>query len=61
MEFASTMEQRKDVFAALVAAQDEGKPVRTSRTLVAGKFGLTVAEVEAIEKEGLKNGWPPLS
>lgn len=61
MEFDSPMEQRKAVFAALVAVQDEGQPVRTSRTLVAGKFGLTVSQVEAIEKEGLKGEWPPLS
>ena len=61
MEFDSPMERRKAVFAALVAAQDEGNPVKTSRALVAGRNGLTVEEVETIEKEGLMRQWPPLA
>ncbi len=54
------VERRQEIFAALVKEQDDGKPVRTSRTIVAGRYGITVAEVEAVEKEGLAEGWPPL-
>jgi hypothetical protein len=55
-----TDEQRRAVFAALVAAQDDGLSVAASRDRVAGEFGLTPAEVQAIEREGLDAGWPPL-
>ena len=56
----SPVERRMLVFAALVKAQDEGTPVRLSRSQVAGVFGITTADVAAIEKEGLARGWPPL-
>jgi hypothetical protein len=48
------------VFAALVAAQDEGLNVAASRKKIAGQFGLTPKQVERVEKEGLDAGWPPL-
>jgi hypothetical protein len=54
------LERRQAVFAALVKAQDEGHPVKTSRALVAGRCNLSVHEVETIEKEGLVRKWPPL-
>jgi hypothetical protein len=55
------LERRQAIFAALVQAQDEGKPVRASRALVAGRYGVSAADVEAIEREGLRHHWPPLS
>lgn len=51
---------RRLIFAALVAAQDEGLSVVASRTSVAKKFGVTPDEVSSIEKEGLQRQWPPL-
>ncbi len=54
------VERRREVFAALVAAQDTGLDVATSRKHVAAQFGLTMKTMEKIEKEGLEEGWPPL-
>jgi hypothetical protein len=53
-------DRRKEIFAAVVAAQDEGEPVQTSRALVANRFGVSEENVRTIEREGLDNGWPPL-
>ncbi len=52
---------RPAAFAALVGAQDDGLSVPMSRKVVAERFGLTVAEVVGIEREGLEHQWPPLS
>jgi hypothetical protein len=52
---------RRAIFAELVAAQDEGVPVRDSRALVANKHKLDIATVRAIEQDGLDGEWPPLS
>ena len=60
LDDATPLERRQAIFAALVRAQDEGKPVKASRALVAGQYGVTATDVEAIEREGLKYGWPPL-
>jgi hypothetical protein len=53
-------ERRREVFAALVAAQDGGLDVSASRKQVAREHGLTTKQVEKIEKEGLEAEWPPL-
>jgi hypothetical protein len=53
-------ECRREVFAALVAAQDRGVGVGPSRWEVAVRYGLTAAEVTRIEEEGVDNDWPPL-
>jgi hypothetical protein len=53
-------ERRREVFAALVAAQDGGLEVGASRKQVAQEHGLTTKQVEKIEKEGLEAEWPPL-
>jgi hypothetical protein len=58
---ATPLERRQAIFAALVQAQDDGKPVKTSRALVAGQWGVTAQDVEAIEREGIKYQWPPLA
>jgi len=52
--------ERQTIFAALVAAQDSGLSVEASRAKVAEQFGLGVGYVRDIEREGLKNEWPPL-
>ena len=59
---AATMpeDRRREIFAALVAAQDEGTPVARSRADVASRFGVTREAVADIEREGMDNEWPPL-
>ena len=52
--------RRKEVFLALVTAQDVEIPVAQSRKEIAQRFGITEAEVVRIEREGLDNNWPPL-
>ena len=51
---------RKEIFLALVTAQDEGMSVEQSRREIGQRFGITEAEVVRIEREGLDNQWPPL-
>jgi len=53
-------DQRKEVFLALVDAQDHDMGVQKSRQLVAARFGLSEQQVRHIEREGLDNEWPPL-
>jgi hypothetical protein len=52
--------QRKEIFAALVAAQDLQMTVAESRRMVCEQFGLTEEQVRQIEREGMDRGWPPL-
>jgi hypothetical protein len=52
--------RRKEVFLALVMAQDQEMSVERSRREIAQRFGITEAEVVRIEREGLDNHWPPL-
>lgn len=53
-------DRRRDIFAALVAAQDEGLSVSASRDKVANQFGVAPDAVREIEREGCAAGWPPL-
>jgi len=53
-------ERRKEVFAALVEAQDQAMSVSQSRQLVAQRFGLSDAQIRQIEREGMDQQWPPL-
>lgn len=57
---AGSVDRRRTIFAALVAAQDDGFAVDLSRTNVAIRYAVTVEDVQAIEKEGIKLKWPPL-
>ncbi|QDU19728.1 hypothetical protein [Urbifossiella limnaea] len=57
---APAADPRKDIFRAVVEAQDGGMTVAASRAAVAGQFGVSEAEVKDIEREGLAGGWPPL-
>ena len=51
---------RKEIFEALVDAQDHEMTVAQSLKLVAERFGVTEGQVRQIEREGLDNNWPPL-
>jgi hypothetical protein len=53
-------ERRKEIFLALVDAQDHELGVPQSRRLVAERFGISEAQVRDIEREGLDRQWPPL-
>jgi hypothetical protein len=51
---------RKEIFLALVEAQDHGMSPAESRKVVAERFGVSEGQVRMIEREGLDNDWPPL-
>jgi hypothetical protein len=53
-------EQRKEIFLALVDAQDQAMSVAESRRAVAERFGLSEGQLREIEREGLDRQWPPL-
>jgi hypothetical protein len=53
-------ERRKQIFEALVDAQDHDMGVGPSRKWIADKFGVSESIVRQIEQEGLDNDWPPL-
>jgi hypothetical protein len=52
--------QRKEIFLALVEAQDHDMTVPQSRKLVRDRFGLSESQLLQIEREGMDNQWPPL-
>ena len=51
---------RKEIFLALVEAQDRKMSPAASRKLVAERFGVSQGQVRQIEREGLDHDWPPL-
>jgi hypothetical protein len=56
-----TIQQRKDIFSALVAAQDTGlMTIRQSVEKIARDFEITEAQLRQIEEEGVEKEWPPL-
>ena len=52
--------RRKELFLALVDAQDHEMSVAQSRTLMAQRFGVDESQVRLIEREGMELEWPPL-
>jgi hypothetical protein len=52
--------RRKEIFLALVEAQDREEGVAQSRRSVAERFGVSESQVREIEREGLDGQWPPL-
>jgi hypothetical protein len=57
-----TIQQRQEIFHALVATQDLGlMSVSDSRVHVGKQFDVTEAQVRQIEEEGLEKEWPPLN
>jgi hypothetical protein len=53
-------DRRKEIFLALVNAQDRQMDVALSRQLVGERFGVSESQVRRIEREGLDCNWPPL-
>ena len=53
-------DRRKEVFLALVDAQDHEMDVTQSRKLTAERFGVSEGQVRQIEREGIERQWPPL-
>ena len=53
-------ERRKEIFLALVEAQDQEMSVSQSRRVISQRFGVTEDIVRRIEREGLEGHWPPL-
>jgi hypothetical protein len=54
------VERRKEIFFALVEAQDQAMSVVQSRKLVGERFDLNERQMRQIEEEGLDQEWPPL-
>jgi hypothetical protein len=52
--------KRKEIFFALVDAQDHDMGVAQSRKTIAQRFGITENQVRQIEQEGMAHDWPPL-
>ncbi len=52
--------QRKEIFLALVDAQDQAMSVLHSRKVIAQRFRVSDSQVLQIEQEGIDNEWPPL-
>lgn len=59
-EQALTEARKKEIFLALVEAQDRDLNVADSRKHVAKQFSVTERQVRAIEREGIEHEWPPL-
>jgi hypothetical protein len=53
-------ERRREIFSALVEAQDQEITVARSREEVAKRFSLSQSQLRSIEREGLDNKWPPV-
>ena len=51
---------RKEIFQALVEAQDQRMSVAESREVIAERFDISESQVRQIEQEGLDQQWPPL-
>jgi hypothetical protein len=54
-------ERRKEIFLALVDAQDHEMDVGQSRKFVVQGFGVSDSQVRQIEREGMDRQWPPLA
>jgi hypothetical protein len=56
-----TVQQRREIFLALVKTQDLGlMSVPESVQYVIKQFGITEAQLRQIEEEGIDKEWPPL-
>ncbi len=60
VEEAPAEARRKEIFMALVEAQDQEVGVARSRRLIAERYSVPETLVRAIEEEGLDHEWPPL-
>ena len=50
----------KEIFLALVDAQDHDMDVARSRSFIVQHFNVSESRVRQIEREGMDNKWPPL-
>jgi hypothetical protein len=56
------LQQRQEVFHALVTTQDLGlMSVGESRQHIEKQFEISDTQLKQIEEEGLENEWPPLN
>jgi hypothetical protein len=56
-----TIQQRKEIFLALVTAQDTGlMTVGQSLQHIRQQYDLTESQLKQIEEEGIDKDWPPL-
>jgi len=53
-------DRRKEIFLALVEAQDREMDVAQSHRFVVRRFGVSERQLREIEEEGLDCEWPPL-
>jgi hypothetical protein len=53
-------DRRKEIFLAIVEAQDREMDVAQSRKLAVDRFGVSESQVRRIEREGMDRQWPPL-
>ena len=57
-----TLQQRREIFSALVATQDQGiMSVPDSRATVCKEYDISDELLRQIEEEGLEAEWPPLN
>jgi hypothetical protein len=56
-----TLQQRQELFHALVTTQDLGTSVAESRQQISQQFEVAEEEVRKIEDEGIEKEWPPLN
>jgi hypothetical protein len=55
-----SQDRRKEVFKALVEAQDGKMSIAQSRKEIAQRFGISDRQLRQIEQEGVDGDWPPL-
>ncbi len=53
-------DRRKEIFLAVVNAQDQEMDVAESRKFVAERYSVSINQIRQIEREGMDNHWPPL-
>jgi hypothetical protein len=49
--------RRREIFKALVDAQDQDPNVSRSRKMIAERFGVSDGQLRKIELEGVDQGW----
>jgi hypothetical protein len=55
-----SLQRRKEIFRALVEAQDQEMTLVQSRKFIGERYGITESQLRSIEREGLEGEWPPL-
>lgn len=55
-----TVDQRREIFHALVTTQDTVSDVPKSRQVILKRFGISETVLRQIEDEGIEREWPPL-